>query len=129
MACRGGLPACGQTGTKKRPTVHERAHSLCNDFHLISHFHGDHFGGIPLFLLAALYEEIDGHVEAAIGYKEQVEADVAGSELPDEPLESGVPGGAPQGAGGEAVGEALRHTTTTATDFMNFYSLSHSFSF
>jgi ribonuclease BN (tRNA processing enzyme) len=24
---------------------------------LISHFHGDHFGGIPLLLLAALYEE------------------------------------------------------------------------
>ena len=24
---------------------------------LISHFHGDHFGGIPLFLLAALYED------------------------------------------------------------------------
>ena len=22
---------------------------------LISHFHGDHFGGIPLFLLAAMY--------------------------------------------------------------------------
>jgi len=24
---------------------------------LISHFHGDHFGGIPLFLLAAMYED------------------------------------------------------------------------
>jgi ribonuclease BN (tRNA processing enzyme) len=24
---------------------------------LISHFHGDHFGGIPLFLLAAVYED------------------------------------------------------------------------
>ena len=24
---------------------------------LISHFHGDHFGGVPLFLLAALYED------------------------------------------------------------------------
>jgi ribonuclease BN (tRNA processing enzyme) len=24
---------------------------------VISHFHGDHFGGIPLFLLAALYED------------------------------------------------------------------------
>lgn len=24
---------------------------------LISHFHGDHFGGIPLFLLAALYQD------------------------------------------------------------------------
>ena len=24
---------------------------------LVSHFHGDHFGGIPLFLLAALYED------------------------------------------------------------------------
>ena len=27
------------------------------DVILISHFHGDHFGGIPLFLLAALYED------------------------------------------------------------------------
>ena len=24
---------------------------------LVSHFHGDHFGGIPLFLLAAIYED------------------------------------------------------------------------
>ena len=27
------------------------------DVILVSHFHGDHFGGIPLLLLAALYEE------------------------------------------------------------------------
>lgn len=27
------------------------------DLLLISHFHGDHFGGIPLFLLAAIYED------------------------------------------------------------------------
>ena len=27
------------------------------DVILISHFHGDHFGGIPLFLLAAMYED------------------------------------------------------------------------
>lgn len=27
------------------------------DVLLISHFHGDHFGGIPLFLLAAMYED------------------------------------------------------------------------
>jgi ribonuclease BN (tRNA processing enzyme) len=28
---------------------------------LVSHFHGDHFGGIPLFLLAALYEDARRH--------------------------------------------------------------------
>ena len=28
---------------------------------LISHFHGDHFGGVPLLLLAALYEEERRH--------------------------------------------------------------------
>jgi ribonuclease BN (tRNA processing enzyme) len=42
---------------------------------VVSHFHGDHFGGIPLFLLAALYEderrrplEIAGppHIEARV---------------------------------------------------------------
>ena len=27
------------------------------DVILVSHFHGDHFGGIPLFLLAAIYED------------------------------------------------------------------------
>ncbi len=51
---------------------------------LVSHFHGDHFGGIPAFLLAALYEDqrtaplriagppdTEGHVRAlaeAMGY-------------------------------------------------------------
>ena len=28
---------------------------------LVSHFHGDHFGGIPLFLLAALYQDQRRH--------------------------------------------------------------------
>ena len=28
---------------------------------LVSHFHGDHFGGIPLLLLAALYEDERRH--------------------------------------------------------------------
>jgi ribonuclease BN (tRNA processing enzyme) len=34
---------------------------------LVSHFHGDHFGGIPLLLLAALYEDERKHPLRVIG--------------------------------------------------------------
>jgi ribonuclease BN (tRNA processing enzyme) len=34
---------------------------------LVSHFHGDHFGGIPLLLLAALYEDERRHPLRVIG--------------------------------------------------------------
>ena len=34
---------------------------------LVSHFHGDHFGGIPLLLLAALYEDERRHPLSVIG--------------------------------------------------------------
>ncbi len=42
---------------------------------LISHFHGDHFGGIPLFLLAALYQDERKHPLRIAG-PPQVEARV-----------------------------------------------------
>ncbi len=51
----GALVDCGMTtGTGLAELGIERDEV---DAILISHFHGDHFGGIPAFLLAALYED------------------------------------------------------------------------
>jgi ribonuclease BN (tRNA processing enzyme) len=42
---------------------------------LVSHFHGDHFGGIPLFLLAALYQD-SRHKPLRIAGPPEIEARV-----------------------------------------------------
>ena len=52
----GLLVDCGTTTTMGLAALGiERAEI---DAVLISHFHGDHFGGIPSLLLAALYEDL-----------------------------------------------------------------------
>jgi ribonuclease BN (tRNA processing enzyme) len=51
----GALLDCGATTNSGLATVGIHRDEI--DAILISHFHGDHFGGIPLLLLAALYED------------------------------------------------------------------------
>ena len=50
---------------------------------IISHFHGDHFGGIPLLLLAALYEDERKHplrIAGPVGIEKRVRQLAVGCE-------------------------------------------------
>ncbi|MDG2050079.1 MAG: MBL fold metallo-hydrolase [Myxococcota bacterium] len=49
------LMDCGATTTMGLDELGVERNEI--DTILVSHFHGDHFGGIPFFLLAALYED------------------------------------------------------------------------
>src|SRR5262249_9337246 len=50
-----GLLDCGATASRRLSQLGIARDEL--DAILISHFHGDHFGGIPFLLLGALYED------------------------------------------------------------------------
>ena len=76
---------CGPTTLTGLAALRVRRDEI--DVILVSHFHGDHFGGIPLFLLAAVYEDHRRkplRIIGPTGVHERVKAAAAGLGHPIE---------------------------------------------